>query len=51
MLGQTIDINVRHSVTTMADSDLEAIAKRGAIDGEFTDVTPSIPGLPVMIDG
>lgn len=41
LLSKDININVRHSVSTMADGDLEAIAKRGAIDAEFTDVTPT----------
>ena len=49
---RTINVNVKHSLGTMADADLEAIAKRAAIDGEFTDVTPmaaSAPGLPTVV--
>lgn len=44
-----VNVNVKHSVATMADGDLEAIARRGAIDAEFTDVTPAT-GLPAVLD-
>lgn len=47
ILTKHIDINVRHTLTTMTDSELEAIAKRGAIDAEFTEVRH---GLPAILD-
>ncbi len=48
-LAKDININVRHTAATMSDSELETIAKRGAIEGEFTDVTP-LSGLPSVIN-
>lgn len=49
LVNKEINVNVRHTAATMADSALEAIAKRGAIDAEFTDVTPA-SGLPAIVD-
>lgn len=48
MVGTEININVKHTVTTMTDAELEAIAKRGVIDGEYTDVTETT-GLPAVV--
>lgn len=45
-LVKTIDVNVRHSKTTMTDAELEAIIKRATLEGEFTDVT----GLPAVVN-
>lgn len=45
LLAKTLNVNVHHTVGTMADSELEAIARRGVIDGEFQDIT----GLPAVV--
>lgn len=47
LLKRDINVNVKHSITGMSDAELEKIAKRGAIEGEYTDVTPST-GLAVV---
>ena len=44
-LHKDINIHVKHSIETMTDAELEAIAKRAVIDGEFTDVTPGLPAV------
>ena len=49
LLVKKLDINVRHSVGTMTDEALEAIAKRGVIDADFTDVTP-VAGVPAVVN-
>lgn len=46
LLVKNVNINVRHTIGTMPDSELEAIAKRGAVDAEFRDVT----NVPAVID-
>lgn len=46
-LNKNITLTVKHSVSDMTDAQLEAIAKRKTIDGEFTDVTPGT-GLAVV---
>lgn len=45
LLKKDININVRHSVETMTDEQLEAIARRAPIDAEFKEVG----GLPVTV--
>jgi hypothetical protein len=42
LLNKTIDLNVRHSISTMTDAELEALARKKVIDGEFTDVTNAV---------
>lgn len=46
LLLKTINVNVRHTVGTMSDADLEAIAKRSVIDADFQEVA----GLPAVVD-
>lgn len=48
-LNKDINVNVRHSIATMTDGDLEKIARKQVVEGEFTDVSP-ITGLPVVVD-
>ena len=45
LLNKTIDLNVRHSISTMSDAELEALARKKAIDGEFTDVTNAVAAI------
>lgn len=45
ILTKNVNIHVKHTVGTMADAQLEAIAKQAVIEGEFTDVTPEPQGL------
>ncbi len=47
LLKKEVTFNVKHSVTTLTDEQLEAIAKRGVIDAEFKDIT----GVPAVING
>lgn len=46
VITKNIDINVKHTLTSMSDTELERIAKQAPIDGEFKDVTnvPVISG-------
>lgn len=46
LLKKDITVNVKHTVTSMTDAQLEAIAKRAPIDGEFTEVSST--GLSVV---
>lgn len=43
LLVKDININVKHSITSMSDAELEAIAKRATIDAEFTVVSGGLP--------
>ncbi len=45
MISKDITVRVTHSVASMADSELEAIARRGIIEGEFVEVA----GLPAVV--
>lgn len=39
LLTKQVDVNVRHTLTTMSDADLERIAKQATIEAEYKDVT------------
>lgn len=39
VITKNIDVNIKHTITTMSDADLERIAKSVPIEGEFKDVT------------
>lgn len=48
LLKKDINVNVTLSKTSMTDAQLEAIAKKEAIDVEFSEVTG---GLPSVVNG
>lgn len=43
LITKDVNVNVRHSITSMSDADLEAIAKRAPIDAEFSEVRGGLP--------
>jgi len=49
LLNKTIDLNVRHSISTMSDAELEALARKKTIEGEFTDVS-TLAALTAVTD-
>ncbi len=48
LISKTLNVNVKHSVSTMSDAELEALARRKAIEGEFTEVPTGLAGLAVL---
>lgn len=43
LISKTLNVNVKHSVSTMTDAELESLARRKIIEGEFSEV----PGTAV----
>lgn len=48
MLQTDLNINIKHDVTSMTDSQLMEVLKRKPIDGTFEDVTPHKQGIAVI---